>query len=87
MIPGGFESPLSRLKSGTSYSQGFAEFTKRQLNRRCVTEVMFDSYKQDQKDYHSIVDKLFNNKMFSMSATPKLILELFYVRPNSQVHE
>jgi branched-chain amino acid transport system substrate-binding protein len=54
---------IAIMHDSTTYSQGLAELTKRQLNRRGVTEVMFDSYKQDQKDYHSIVDKFFNNKI------------------------
>jgi branched-chain amino acid transport system substrate-binding protein len=54
---------IAIMHDGTVYSQDLAEFTKRQLNRRGVTEVMFDSYKPDQKDYHSIVDKLVNNKI------------------------
>ncbi len=41
---------------------GLAEFTKRQLNKRGFTEVMFDSYTPEQKDCKSIVDKLVNKK-------------------------
>jgi len=54
---------IAIMHDSTTYSLDLAEFTKRQLNKRGVTEVMFDSYKQDQKDYQSIVDKLFNNKI------------------------
>ncbi|MDC3237264.1 branched-chain amino acid ABC transporter substrate-binding protein [bacterium] len=54
---------IAIMHDSTTYSLGLAEFTKRQLNKRSVTEVMFDSYKPDQKDYKSIVDKLFNNKI------------------------
>ena len=54
---------IAIMHDSTVYSQTLAEVTKRQLNRRGVTEVMFDSYKQDQRDYQSIVDKLFNNKI------------------------
>jgi branched-chain amino acid transport system substrate-binding protein len=42
---------------------GLAEFTKRQLNKRGVNEVLFDSYTPDQKDYKSIVNKLVNKKV------------------------
>jgi branched-chain amino acid transport system substrate-binding protein len=41
-------SKIAIIHDSTAYSQGLAEFTKRQLNRRGVTEVMFDSYKRDQ---------------------------------------
>jgi branched-chain amino acid transport system substrate-binding protein len=54
---------IAIMYDSTLYSQNLAEVTKLQLNRRGVTEVIFDSYKQDQKEYHSIVDKLFNNKI------------------------
>ena len=40
-----------------------AEYTKSQLNKRGVTEVLFDSYKEDQKDYLSLVEKLVNRKI------------------------
>jgi branched-chain amino acid transport system substrate-binding protein len=56
-------SKIAIMHDSTAYSLGLAEFTKRQLNKRGVTEVMFDSYKKDQDDYQSIVDKLFNNKV------------------------
>ena len=56
-------SKIAIMHDSTAYSLDLAEFTKRQLNKRGVTEVMFDSYKQDQKNYQSIVDKLFNNKI------------------------
>ncbi|MFC1876609.1 branched-chain amino acid ABC transporter substrate-binding protein [Thermodesulfobacteriota bacterium] len=54
---------IAIMHDSTAYSLGLAEFTKRQMNKRGVSEVMFDSYKQDQNDYQSIVDKLFNNKI------------------------
>ena len=56
-------SKIAIMHDSTAYSQGLAEFTKRQLNKRGVTEVVFDNYKQDQKDYQSTVDKLFKNKV------------------------
>ena len=54
---------IAIMHDSTVYSLDLAKFTKQQLNKRGVTEVMFDSYKPDQKDYKSIVDKLFNNKI------------------------
>jgi branched-chain amino acid transport system substrate-binding protein len=57
------KSNIAIIHDGHAYGLGLAEFTKRQLNKRGVTEVMFDSYKQDQKHYQSIVDKLVNKKI------------------------
>jgi branched-chain amino acid transport system substrate-binding protein len=56
-------SRIAIIHDGQAYGLGLAEFTKRQLNKRGVTEVMFDSYIADQKDYKSIVDKLVNKKI------------------------
>ena len=56
------KSNIAIIHDGTAYGLGLAEFTKRQLNKRGVTEVMFDSYKKDQKDYKSIVNKVVNKK-------------------------
>ena len=56
------KSNIAIIHDGQAYGLGLAEFTKRQLNKRGVTEVMFDSYTPDQKDYKSIVDKLVNKK-------------------------
>jgi branched-chain amino acid transport system substrate-binding protein len=55
-------SNIAIIHDGQAYGLGLAEFTKQQLNKRGVTEVMFDSYTPDQKDYKSIVDKLVNKK-------------------------
>jgi branched-chain amino acid transport system substrate-binding protein len=55
-------SKIAIIHDGQAYGLGLAEFTKRQLNKRGVTEVMFDSYIKDQKDYRSIVDKLVTKK-------------------------
>jgi len=54
---------IAIIHDNQAYGLGLAEFTKDQLNKRGVTEVMFDSYKQDQKDYGSLVDKLANKKI------------------------
>ena len=56
-------SNIAIIHDGQAYGLGLAEFTKRQLNKRGVTEVMFDNYTKDQKDYKSIVDKLVNKKI------------------------
>ncbi|MBL7204618.1 MAG: branched-chain amino acid ABC transporter substrate-binding protein [Desulfobacteraceae bacterium] len=55
-------SKIAIIHDGQAYGLGLAEFTKRQLNKRGVTEVMFNSYTPDQKDYKSIVNKLVNKK-------------------------
>jgi branched-chain amino acid transport system substrate-binding protein len=57
------KSNIAIIHDGQAYGLGLAEFTKRQLNKRGVTEVMFDSYTPDQKDYKSIVNKLVNKKI------------------------
>ena len=54
---------IAIIHDGEAYGLGLAEFTKRQLNKRGVTEVIFDSYKQDQADYKSLVGKLANKKI------------------------
>ena len=56
------KSKIAIIHDGEAYGQGLAEYTKSQLNKRGVKEVLFDSYKKDQKDYRSIVDKLVNKK-------------------------
>ncbi|NIN61789.1 MAG: ABC transporter substrate-binding protein [Gammaproteobacteria bacterium] len=57
------KSNIAIIHDGDAYGLGLAEFTKHQLNKRGVTEVMFDSYPQDKKDYRSIVNKLVNKKI------------------------
>lgn len=57
------KSNIAIIHDGQAYGLGLAEFTKRQLNKRGVTEVMFDSYTPDQKDYKSIVNKLVNKRI------------------------
>jgi branched-chain amino acid transport system substrate-binding protein len=54
---------IAIIHDGQAYGLGLAEFTKRQLNKRGVTEVIFDSYTPDQKDYKSIANKLVNKKI------------------------
>jgi branched-chain amino acid transport system substrate-binding protein len=57
------KSNIAIIHDGQAYGLDLAEFTKRQLNKRGVTEVMFDSYTPEQKDYKSIVNKLVNKKI------------------------
>jgi branched-chain amino acid transport system substrate-binding protein len=57
------KSNIAIIHDGQAYGLGLAEFTKQQLNKRGITEVMFDSYTPDQKDYNSIVNKLVNKKV------------------------
>jgi branched-chain amino acid transport system substrate-binding protein len=57
------KSKIAILHDGQTYGLGLAEFTKRQLNERGVTEVVFDSYTPEQADYKSIVDKLVDAKV------------------------
>ena len=57
------KSNIAIIHDGEAYGLGLAEFTKNQLNKRGVTEVMFDSYKPDQEDYNSLVNKLANKKI------------------------
>jgi len=56
-------SNIAIIHDGDAYGKGLAEYTKSQLNKRGVTEVLFDSYKRDQKDYKSIVNKLVDKKV------------------------
>ena len=56
------KSKIAIIHDGQAYGQGLAEYTKRQLNKRGVTEVLFDGYPPDQKDYKSIVDRLVTKK-------------------------
>ena len=57
------KSNIAIIHDGQAYGLGLAEFTKRQLNKRGITEVMFASYTSHQKDYKSMVNKLVNKKI------------------------
>jgi branched-chain amino acid transport system substrate-binding protein len=57
------KSNIAIIHDGQAYGLGLAEFTKRQLNKRGITEVMFANYTPDQKDYKPIVNKLVNKKI------------------------
>ncbi len=56
------KSNIAIIHDGQAYGKGLAEITKQQLNKRGISEVLFDSYAPDQKDYKSIVNKLVNKK-------------------------
>ncbi len=56
-------SNIAIIHDGDVYGLGLAEFTKRQLNKRGVTEVMFDSYTSNIEDYRPLVEKLVNKKI------------------------
>jgi len=57
------KSKIAILHDGQAYGLGLAEYTKQQLNKRGITEVIFDSYTADQADYKSTVDKLVDAKI------------------------
>lgn len=57
------KSKLAIIHDGQAYGLGLAEETKKQLNKRGVTEVMFESYLPEQKDYLSLVEKLSATKI------------------------
>ena len=54
---------IAIIHDGQAYGLGLAEFTKRQLNKRGVTEALFDRYAPDQKDYRSMINKLVQKKI------------------------
>ncbi len=54
---------IAILHDGQTYGLGLAEFTKHQLNKRGVTEVIFDGYTTEQADYKPVVDKLVKAKI------------------------
>jgi branched-chain amino acid transport system substrate-binding protein len=57
------KSKIAILHDGQAYGLGLAEFTKQQLNKRGVTEAIFDSYTAEQAEYKSTVDKLVDAKI------------------------
>ena len=52
------DSKVGIMHDGRAYGRGLAEFTKDQLNKRGVTEALFDMYEPDLSDYTPIVGKL-----------------------------
>ena len=57
------DSNIAIIHDGDAYGLGLAEFTRRQLNKRGVTEVMFASYTPNKQDYLSLVNKLVNKQI------------------------
>ena len=57
------KSKIAIISDGQAYGLGLAEETRKQLNRRGVTEVMFENYAPDQADYSSLIEKLVNAKI------------------------
>ncbi|MBT8334074.1 MAG: branched-chain amino acid ABC transporter substrate-binding protein [Deltaproteobacteria bacterium] len=57
------KSNIAIIHDGGAYGLGLAEITKRQLNKRGITEILFDKYNPNQKDYKPIVNKLVNKKI------------------------
>ena len=55
------DANIAIIHDGTAYGRGLADFTKRQLNKRGVEERLFTGYAKEQKEYHSLVDKLVAN--------------------------
>ena len=54
---------IAIINDGQEYSLGLAEFTKRQLNDRGVTEVLFESFTPGQSDYRALVEKFVEAKI------------------------
>jgi branched-chain amino acid transport system substrate-binding protein len=54
---------IAIIHDGQAYGMGLATFTKKQLNKRGVDEVLFDGYQPDQNDYKSTVNKLVNKQI------------------------
>ena len=54
---------IAIVNDGQVYGLGLAEQTKKQLNRRGVAEVMFESYAPEQSDYSTLVEKLVDAKV------------------------
>jgi branched-chain amino acid transport system substrate-binding protein len=57
------KSHIAILNDGQIYGLGLAQETKKQLNKRDVAEVMFESYTPSQSDYAPLVEKLINAKV------------------------
>ena len=57
------KSKIAIVHDGQAYGLGLATYTKQQLNKRGITEVIFDSYTAEQANYKSTVDKLVDAKI------------------------
>lgn len=52
------DKKIAIIHDGQVYGQGLAEFTKLQMNKRGVSEVLLEAYKADQDEYSELVQKL-----------------------------
>jgi branched-chain amino acid transport system substrate-binding protein len=52
------EKNIGILHDGTTYGKGLAEETKRQLNKRGVSEVIYEAYDPEKDDYSAEIDAL-----------------------------
>lgn len=49
---------IAILHDGTAYGQGLADATRKQLNKRGIKEVVYESYRPGEVDYSSVVSKM-----------------------------
>ncbi len=52
------DKKIAILHDKTAYGKGLADETKKQLNKRGVTETMYEAYTAQEKDYTAIVSKM-----------------------------
>lgn len=52
------DQPIAILHDGEAYGKGLAEETKKGLNQRGVTEVLFDEIAPEQADYFEIIERM-----------------------------
>jgi branched-chain amino acid transport system substrate-binding protein len=57
------DSNIAILHDDGAYGRGLAEFTKRQLNKRGITEALFDTFEPEISDYTPVVSKLVDAKV------------------------
>ena len=57
------DANIAIIHDGEAYGSGLAEFTKAQLNKRGVKELLSAKYMRDQKDYQTIIDQLVENSI------------------------
>jgi branched-chain amino acid transport system substrate-binding protein len=54
---------IAILHDKTAYGKGLADETKKQLNKRGVTETLYEAYTAGEKDYSALVSKLKENNI------------------------
>ena len=52
------DKKIAILHDKTAYGKGLADETKKQLNKRGITEAMYEAYTAQEKDYSAIVSKM-----------------------------